>query len=161
MGVPALGNCSYSSLPRGQDLPLAKAVVLTLRGAALRALASCPQWAVEQKLGLLSSKGLGREGPRSTRGSGQVWLLPNPLPPQPCPSCHHCQGQRAWEVAVDARGPGCEGHFSERSPGGSSQERGLTIKARSDGLLGPGQLVLLSHLLQDRQVLCGPRKNQG
>ena len=58
-------------------------------------------------------------------------------------------------------GPGCEGHFSERSPGGSSQEQGLTIKARSDGLLGPGQLVLLSHLLQDRQVLCGPRKNQG
>jgi hypothetical protein len=35
---------------------------------------------------------------------------------------------------------------------------GLTIKARSDGLLGPGQLILLSYLLQDRQVLHSPRK---
>lgn len=85
---------------------------------------------------------------------------PTHCPLGPAHPCDHCQGQRAWEVAVDARGPGCEGRFSERSPGGSSQEQGLTIKARSDGLLGPGQLVLLSHLLQDRQVLYGPRRNQ-
>ena len=76
-------------------------------------------------------------------------------PPHPHPC--HCQGQRAWEAAR-CQGPGCEGHFSKRSPGGSSQGQGLTVKARTDGLLGPGQLVLLSHLLQDRQVLCSPRK---
>lgn len=72
--------------------------------------------------------------------------------PHPC----HCQEQRAWEAVSDAQGPRHQGHFSERSQGGLKGE-GLTVKARTDGLLGPGQLVLLSHLLQDRQVLC----NQG
>lgn len=117
-----------------------------LRGGrpSARALASCPQWAVEPVgLGLLCPKGLAHEGQKH-QGWGQVWLLPNPLSPWPCPSMRPLSRPRAWEVAVDARGPGCESRFSERSPGGSSQEQGLTIKARSDGLLGPGQLVLLS-----------------
>lgn len=53
---------------------------------------------------------------------------PTCCPLGPAHPCHHGQGQRAWEVAADARGPGCEGHFSERSLGAAHRSRDSPLK---------------------------------
>lgn len=76
-------------------------------------------------------------------------MLLSPLPPQPCPlpsSMPLSKDPGKLFQMPEAMGTKA---ISLRSPWGSSQEYGLTIKARIDDLLGPGQPILLFHLLQD------------
>lgn len=115
-------------------------------------------------LGFLAGGGHAAEGRPSSSKGPQALSFPEVearfgccpahclLSPAPHPHPCHCQDQGAWKAVSDAQDHGHESRFSERS------KEGLTGKARTDGLLGPGQLVLLPYLLQDRQVLCSPRK---
>lgn len=70
------------------------------------------------------------------------------LPPQPhTPPLSHAivKGKEPGRLCQMPRALGTRA-ILEWSKGGL-QEEGLTIKASVDDLLGPGQLVLLSHLL--------------
>lgn len=113
-GVGCLPSASRagSSLPlRGQDLPLGQGSGSHAEGRASRALASCPQWAVE----LVSwasyvPKAPGMRVPEAP-GVRVKFAAAQPTVPWPCPSMRPLSRPKAWEVVVDALGPGCEGRF--------------------------------------------------